>query len=175
QFLRDSTNKRTDNYGGSFANRTRLLLEVVQAVVAVVGADKVGVRISPINPFNDISDSAPQSLFNHVATVLSPLNLAYLHVVEGAIHSSADAAFDFVELRKHFKGAYMANLSYDKARGNAALAAGNADLIAYGALYVANPDLVERFAKDAPLNVPDQATFYGGDEKGYTDYPALKR
>ncbi len=174
QFLRDSTNKRTDNYGGSLANRTRLLLEVVQAVVGAVGADKTGVRISPLNPFNDISDSDPQALFNYVATALSQFNLAYLHVVEGAIHSSTDAAFDFVELRKHFKGAYMANLSYDKARGNAALAAGNADLIAFGALYVANPDLVERFAKDAPLNEPDSNTFYGGDEKGYTDYPSLQ-
>lgn len=175
QFLRDATNKRTDNYGGSFANRTRLLLEVVQAVMDVVGADKTGVRISPVNPFNDISDSDPQALFNHVATALSLFNLAYLHVVEGGIHSLAVTPFDFVELRKHFNGAYMANLSYDKARGNAALVAGNADLIAYGALYVANPDLVERFAKDAPLNVPDQNTFYGGDEKGYIDYPTLQK
>jgi N-ethylmaleimide reductase len=174
QFLRDGTNKRTDNYGGSFANRTRLLLEVVQAVAAVVGADRMGLRISPLNPFNDISDSDPQALFNYAAAELSRFNLAYLHVVEGGIHGLAVPAFDFVELRKHFKGAYMANLSYDKARGNAALAAGNADLIAYGALYVANPDLVERFAKDAPLNEPDQNTFYGGDEKGYTDYPTLQ-
>jgi len=173
QFLRDGTNKRTDNYGDSFANRTRLLLEVVQAVAAVVGADKMGVRISPLNPFNDISDSDPQALFNFVASALSRFNLAYLHVIEGGSHGLAVPAFDFVELRKHFKGAYMANLSYDKARGNAALAAGNADLIAYGALYVANPDLVERFAKDAPLNEPDQNTFYGGDEKGYIDYPTL--
>lgn len=175
QFLRDGTNKRTDNYGGSFANRTRLLLEVVQAVAAVVGADKMGVRISPLNPFNDISDSDPQALFNYVASALNPFNLAYLHVVEGGSHGLAVPAFDFVELRKHFNGAYMANLSYDKARGNAALVAGNADLIAYGALYVANPDLVERFAKDAPLNVPDQNTFYGGDEKGYIDYPTLQK
>lgn len=174
QFLRDGTNKRNDNYGGSFANRTRLLLEVVQAVAAVVGADRMGLRISPLNPFNDISDSDPQALFNYAAAELSRFNLAYLHVVEGGIHGLAVPAFDFVELRKHFKGAYMANLSYDKARGNAALAAGNADLIAYGALYVANPDLVERFAKDAPLNEPDQNTFYGGDEKGYTDYPTLQ-
>jgi N-ethylmaleimide reductase len=174
QFLRDGTNKRTDNYGGSLANRTRLLLEVVKAVIGVAGADRTGVRISPLNPFNDISDSDPQGLFNYVAHALSPFKLAYLHVVEGAIHSSTDAAFDFVELRKHFKGAYMANLSYDKARGNAALAAGNADLIAYGVPFLANPDLVERFAKNAPLNTPDSNTFYGGDEKGYTDYPSLQ-
>lgn len=174
QFLRDGTNKRTDNYGGSFDNRSRLLLEVTQAVVAVAGADKVGVRISPLNPFNDISDSDPQALFNYVATALSPFSLAYLHVVEGGSHGLAVPDMDFVELRKHFKGAYMANLSYDKARGNAALAAGNADLIAYGALYVANPDLVERFSQDAALNEPNPDTYYGGNEKGYTDYPTLQ-
>lgn len=174
QFLRDSTNKRTDNYGGSFANRTRLLLEVAQAVVGVVGADKTGVRVSPLNPFNDISDSDAQALFNYVADALSPFNLAYLHVVEGGSHGLGVPDFDFAQLRKHFKGAYMANLSYDKARGNAALAAGNADLIAFGALYVANPDLVERFAKDAPLNQADSSTFYGGDEKGYVDYPTFQ-
>jgi len=174
QFLRDGTNKRTDSYGGHIINRARLLLEVVQNVVVVTGADRVGVRISPVNPFNDISDSNPQALFNHVATVLSPFGLAYLHVVEGGTHGMEVAPFDFVELRRRFHGLYMANLSYDKARGNAALAEGRADLVAYGVPYLANPDLVERFAKNAPLNEPDQATFYGGSEKGYIDYPALQ-
>lgn len=174
QFLRDGTNKRTDSYGGHIINRVRLLLEVVQNVVAVAGAERVGVRISPMNPFNDISDSNPQALFNHVATVLNPFGLAYLHVVEGGTHGLGVAPFDFVELRKCFHGLYMANLSYDKARGNAALAEGRADLIAYGVPYLANPDLVERFAKDAPLNEPDQSSFYGGAEKGYTDYPTLE-
>lgn len=173
QFLRDGANKRADSYGGPIINRARLLLEVVQNVVAVAGADRVGVRISPVNPFNDISDSNPQALFNHVATVLSPFGLAYLHVVEGGTLGLEVAPFDFVELRKRFQGLYMANLSYDKARGNAALAEGRADLIAYGVPYLANPDLVERFAKDAPLNEPDQGSFYGGTEKGYTDYPTL--
>jgi N-ethylmaleimide reductase len=173
QFLRDGTNKRTDRYGGDLQNRSRLLVEVTQAVVAVAGADRVGVRISPLNPFNDISDSDPQGLFNHVASVLSLFNLAYLHVVEGGTHGIPTPPFDFVALRKHFNGAYMANLSYDKARGNAAIAEGRADLIAYGVPFIANPDLVERFAKDAPLNTPDQATFYGGSEKGYIDYPTL--
>lgn len=172
QFLRDSTNKRIDNYGGSIGNRLRLLLEVTQAVVGVAGADKVGVRISPLNPFNDISDSDPQALFNAVADALSPFDLAYLHVVEGSMAGEAPA-FDFVELRKHFKGAYIANLAYDKARGNAAIAAGNVDAVAYGVPFLANPDLPDRFAKDAPLNAPDQPTFYGGTEKGYTDYPTL--
>ncbi|HEY8119243.1 MAG TPA: alkene reductase [Methylophilaceae bacterium] len=173
QFLRDSTNKRTDSYGGDIINRARLLLEVVQNVVAIAGANRVGVRISPLNPFNDISDSDPQALFNHVARVLSPFGLAYLHVVEGGTHGISTPPFDFVELRKQFQGAYMANLSYDKARANAALAAGNVDLVAFGVPFIANPDLVERFAKDAPLNQPDQATFYGGSEKGYIDYPTL--
>lgn len=174
QFLRDGSNQRSDNYGGSIANRVRLLLEVTEAVVAVAGADRVGVRISPLNPFNDMADSDPQALFNHVAEALSPFGLAYLHVVEGGTHGLETPPFDFTLLRSLFKGAYMANLMYDKAKGNAALAAGTADVIAYGVPFLANPDLVARFAKDAPLNTPDQASFYGGTEKGYTDYPTLE-
>jgi len=174
QFLRDGTNKRTDAYGGTLDNRVRLLLEVTRAVVEVAGADRVGVRISPLNPFNDIADSDPQTLFNHVARVLSPFGLAYLHVVEGGSHGLETPPFDFAALRQQFNGPYMANLGYDKASANAALAAGKADCIAFGALYIANPDLVERFASDAPLNTPDQSTFYGGGEKGYTDYPTLQ-
>ncbi|WP_137718665.1 alkene reductase [Methylobacillus flagellatus] len=174
QFLRDGSNQRSDNYGGSIANRVRLLLEVTEAVVAVAGADRVGVRISPLNPFNDMADSDPQALFNHVAEALSPFGLAYLHVVEGGTHGLETPPFDFTLLRSLFKGPYMANLMYDKAKGNAALAAGSADVIAYGVPFLANPDLVARFAKDAPLNTPDQASFYGGTEKGYTDYPTLE-
>lgn len=174
QFLRDGTNKRNDNYGGSYENRARLLLEVVQAVVAVAGADKVGVRISPVNPFNDMQDSNPQSLFNYVAAALSPLNLAYLHAVEGGIHGGGESEpFDFEAMRKLFKGAYIANLAYDKARGNAVIASGHADAVAYGVPFIANPDLVERFKKDAPLNAADSNSFYGGSEQGYTDYPFL--
>jgi N-ethylmaleimide reductase len=174
QFLRDGSNKRTDNYGGSFENRARLLMEVTKAVVAVAGADKTGLRISPVNPFNDMQDSNPQALFNYVVTELNQFNLAYLHVVEGGIHGGGKAdAFDFVEMRKLYKGAYMANLSYDKARGNAAIASGHADVIAYGVPFIANPDLVERYKTDAPLNEADSNSFYGGAEKGYTDYPFL--
>ena len=173
QFLRDSTNKRTDNYGGSFENRTRLLIDVIKAVVAVAGSDKVGIRLSPVNPFNDISDSNPQALFNYVVTELNQFNLAYLHVIEGDVGGKAQA-FDFVALRKLFKNAYMANLGYDKARGNAAIASGHADVIAYGVPFIANPDLVERYRTDAPLNEANPALFYGGDDKGYTDYPFLK-
>jgi N-ethylmaleimide reductase len=175
QFLRDGSNKRTDNYGGSFENRARLLLEVTKAVVETAGADKVGIRISPVNPFNNMHDSNPQALFNYVAEQLNQFNLAYLHAVEGGIHGVGKAdAFDFEQMRKLYKGAYMANLSYDKVRGNAAIASGHADVIAYGVPFIANPDLVERYKTDAALNAADSKSFYGGTEKGYTDYPFLK-
>lgn len=174
QFLRDGSNKRTDNYGGSFENRTRLLLEVTQAVVDAAGADKVGIRISPVNPFNDMQDSNPQALFNYVAEALNPFKLAYLHVVEGGIHGGGKAdPFDFVALRKHYQHAYVANLAYDKDRGNAAIANGHADAVAFGVPFIANPDLVARFKTNAPLNEADASSFYGGGEKGYTDYPFL--
>lgn len=173
QFLRDGSNKRTDNYGGSFENRTRLLREVTKAVTDVAGSDRVGIRISPVNPFNDMKDSDPQALFNYVADALSQFNLAYLHVVEGDIGGGESQPFDFVALRQHCKSAYMANLGYDKARGNAAIASGHADVVAYGVPFLANPDLVERYRTNAPLNVADANTFYGGAEQGYTDYPFL--
>lgn len=174
QFLRDGTNHRTDQYGGSYENRARLLMEVTRAVVDTIGADKVGVRLSPVNPFNDMKDSNPQAIFNYVADALNHFNLAYLHAVEGGIHGGGESdPFDFETFRKQFKGAYMANLSYDKARGNAAVQSGHADVIAYGVPFIANPDPVERFKQDAPLNEADSKTFYGGTEKGYIDYPLL--
>ena len=172
QFLRDGSNKRDDNYGGSFENRARLLMEVTKAVVAVAGCDKVGVRLSPASPFNDMYDSQPQALFNFVAESLNQFNLAYLHVVEGSMGGDT-VVFDFAEMRKHFKSSYMANFGYDKARGNAAIASGHADVIAYGVPFIANPDLVERYKINASLNAPKPDLFYGGDEKGYTDYPFL--
>jgi N-ethylmaleimide reductase len=175
QFLRDGTNHRTDEYGGSYENRARLLMEVTRAVVDTIGADKVGVRLSPVNPFNDMKDSNPQAIFNYVADTLNQFNLAYLHAVEGGIHGGGESdPFDFDAFRKLFKGAYMANLSYDKTRGNAAVQSGHANVIAYGVPFIANPDLVERFKQDAPLNEADSKTFYGGTEKGYTDYPQLQ-
>jgi N-ethylmaleimide reductase len=174
QFLRDGSNQRTDRYGGSFENRARLLMEVTQAVVNVIGADKTGIRLSPVNPFNDMKDSDPQALFNYVAESLNQFNLAYLHAVEGGIHGGGEAEpFDFAAFRQLIKGKYMANLGYDKARGNAAIANGHADCIAFGVPYIANPDLVARYAKDEPLNEADSNTFYGGGAEGYTDYPAL--
>ena len=174
QFLRDGTNKREDHYGGNIENRTRLLLEVTKAVVTVAGADKVGIRISPVNPFNDMKDSNPQALFNYVVDVLNQFNLAYLHVVEGGIHGGGIAdPFDFSALRKHCQSPYIANLAYDKARGNAAIATGHADAVAYGVPFIANPDLVKRFSTNAALNEADSSTFYGGTVHGYTDYPFL--
>lgn len=175
QFLRDGSNHRNDAYGGSVENRARLLLEVVQAVVDTIGADKVGVRISPVNPFNDMKDSQPQQTFNYVATALNQFDLAYLHAVEGGIHGGGESeSFDFEVLRKLFNNGYIANLGYDKARGNAVVASGHADAVAYGVPFIANPDLVARYAKDAPLNEADSASFYGGNEHGYTDYPFLR-
>jgi len=116
QFLRDGSNKRTDNYGGSIENRARLLMEVTKAVVSAIGADKVGLRLSPVNPFNDMKDSNPQAVFNYVTEQLNQFNLAYLHVVEGGIHGGGVAdPFDFAAMRKLCKSPYMANLSYDKA------------------------------------------------------------
>ncbi len=175
QFIRDGSNRRTDQYGGAVENRCRLLLEVANAVAKVCGADKVGVRLSPLNPFNDMHDSNPQHTFEAVARALSPLKLAYLHVMEGAIGSSKHPKqdFDFKKLRAAFTGTYIANSGYDKARANAVLADGQADLVAFGVPFIANPDLPERFAKDASLNAADVSTFYGGNEKGYTDYPAM--
>jgi N-ethylmaleimide reductase len=150
------------------------LLEVVDAVVKIAGADKVGVRLSPVNPFNDMQDSNPQVLFEYVATALNRFNLAYLHTLEGGVHGGGTAdPFDFVAYRKYFNNGYIANLGYDKVRGNAAIASGHANAIAYGVPYIANPDLVERYQKDAPLNTADANTFYGGTEHGYSDYPFL--
>ncbi len=172
QFLRDGSNKRSDNYGGSIENRLRLLEEVVNAVKNEWQADRVGVRLSPENQFNDINDSNPQITFNAIVDMLSKHNLAYLHVLEGDMLNS-DRKVDYMELKNRFAGLYMANMGYTQESAEQALTNNHADMIAFGQLYIANPDLVERFAKKASLNEPDQATFYGGDEKGYTDYPAL--
>jgi N-ethylmaleimide reductase len=172
QFIRDGSNQRTDAYGGSLKNRSRLLLEIAEAVTGVWGADRVGVRLSPINSFNDMRDSDPQKTFDYMASALSAFNLAYMHGMELDFGGNPPN-FDFTQFRRCFKGRYMANGGYDQARASAALASGYADLVAFGAPFIANPDLPERFAKNAPLNAPDQSTFYGGDEKGYTDYPVL--
>lgn len=172
QFLRDGSNRREDQYGGSLENRSRLLMDVLSAVRESWEPSRVGVRISPENSFNDIHDSDPQATFNFVATALGGKGLGYLHVVEGDMTNGA-RELDYRQIRDHFDGHYMANCTYDKARAQAAIAAGDADMVSFGQLFLANPDLVARFKADAELNTPDPDTFYGGDEKGYTDYPAL--
>jgi len=174
EFLRDGSNTRTDNYGGSIENRMRLLDEVVTAVEKVWPDNRVGVRISPENQFNDIRDSQPQETFNAVADMLNKHNLAYLHVLEGDM-LNGDRNVNYSELKSHFNGLYMANMGYNLETAEEAISQGKADMVAFGQLYIANPDLVERFAQNAPLNEPDQSTFYGGDAKGYTDYPFLDK
>jgi N-ethylmaleimide reductase len=171
QFIRDSTNQRQDQYGGSIENRMRLLIEVTEQVVAVWGKDRVGVRLSPENSFNDMTDSNPQQTFNAVAKRLSDFPLAYLHILEGDM-MTGERQLDYVALRQSFNGYYMANNGYVLDTGNAAIAEGRADMVAFGQLFIANPDLPYRFVNKLPLNTLDSATFYGGDEKGYTDYLA---
>jgi N-ethylmaleimide reductase len=174
QFARDGTNKRIDAYGGSIENRAKLMLEVSKVVTAEAGAERTGIRISPVTPANDISDSNPQALFDYIVDHLNALKLTYIHVIEGATGGPRDIApFDYGSLRKRFKGAYIANNGYDFDLATKALAANEADLIAFGKPFISNPDLVERLQCGAPLNEADKATFYGGGAKGYTDYPAL--
>ena len=175
QFLRDGSNRRADAYGGPIANRARLLLEVTEAVAKVWGPNRVGVRISPVNGFNSMSDSDPDATFGYVARALNRFGPAYLHVVERSFSGGESApSYDRRRLRAAFHGPYIASGGYDRLRGDWALASGAADLVAYGKAFLANPDLPERFRRQAPLNVPDPASFYGGDGRGYTDYPALE-
>jgi N-ethylmaleimide reductase len=175
QFLRDKTNKRTDAYGGSIENRTRLLVDATEAAANAVGPERVGVRISPLSPFNDISDSNPASLFSRAVERLSELGIAYLHVIEGETQGARapENGFDLSTLRKLFKGAYIGNNGYDPALAAQRVANGDVDLVAFGRAYIANPDLVERIRLGAPLAELDKATLYGGGAEGYVDYPAL--
>jgi N-ethylmaleimide reductase len=175
QFAKDGTNKRTDAYGGSIENRARLMLEVSKAISGEAGADRTGIRISPVTPSNDVSDSNPQPLFDHIVDGLEALKLAYIHVVEGATGGPRDIVpFDYASLRKRFRRAYIANNGYDVELATKQLAANAADLIAFGKPFISNPDLVERLKKGEPLNAWDKNTFYGGGAKGYTDYPTLE-
>jgi N-ethylmaleimide reductase len=171
QFLRDGTNKRADAYGGAIENRVRFLLEVIDAVTAEVGADRTGLRISPQNGQNDIADSDPQRLFNHVASALSGRGLAFLHAIEGDTGGTPVPPFDYGEIKRRFGGIVIANNGFDKERANAAIEQGRADLVAFGKPFIGNPDLVTRLYLDAPLN---RETLYGGGEQGYTDYPLLR-
>lgn len=181
QFLQDGANQRTDKYGGSLENRTRFLLEVVEAVVSVWGCDRVGIKLTPSNTFYGIFDSNPLATFSYAINALNSFNLAYIQLAEpkdtdlanGNVINPVAPTF-----RPIYQGKIITNGGYDKAKGNAILATGDADLVSFARLFIANPDLPERLAKNAPLNTPDPTTFCPINEteleKGYTDYPFLK-
>ncbi|MEN1835587.1 alkene reductase [Pseudomonas lijiangensis] len=174
QFIKDGANQRTDAYGGSIENRARLLLEVTAAVVKEIGAERTGVRISPVTQASGISCSDPQPQYEYITEQLSALGVVYLHVVEGATGGPRDSApFDYDALRSRFKQVYLANNGYDLDLASTRLDQGKADLFAFGRPFISNPDLVERLGANAPLAPLDPATLYGGGAKGYTDYPAL--
>ena len=175
QFLRDGSNHRTDIYGGSVENRMRLMIEVTDVVCSVWGASRVGIRLSPLQPFNDMFDSNPEVTFSYAVEQLNRFGLSYLHVTEMGKEApnAAGPAFDLVNLRRIWKGIYITNSGYDLVRANASINRNEADMVAFGVLFIANPDLPMRFSQGANLNKPDPSTFYGGDSKGYTDYPSL--
>ena len=169
QFLRDSTNLRADRYGGTVENRARLLLEAVDAAIIAFGRERVGVKLSPLNRFNDIWDSDPARTFGHVAQELGRRKIAFLHLTLGG----DDGRFDWNALRRAFGGKLVLNGGLDLTSARQAVGSSLADLVSFGTPYLANPDLVERFRRGASLNTADKATFYGGGAVGYTDYPAL--
>ena len=183
QFLKDGANQRKDDYGGGIANRVRLMVEVTRAVVDAIGGGRVGIRLSPVTPANDIHDSDPQPLFEHLARELAPLGLAFIHVIEGATGGPREVEgrpFDYAAFKNAYRsaggrGAWMVNNGYDRDMAQEAVASGRADIVAFGRAFISNPDLVERLRRGAPLNAWDQTTFYGGGEHGYIDYPALEQ
>lgn len=168
QFLQDSTNKRTDEYGGSIENRARLMLEATDAAISVWGADRVGMHLAPKCDAHDMGDSNPEATFTYVATELGKRKIAFICARE-----SYDGTEIGPKLKQAFGGVYIANQGFTKESAEAAIQAGTADAVAWGKDYIANPDLVERFATNAPLNAPQPQTFYGSGAEGYTDYPAL--
>ncbi len=176
QFLRDGSNRRTDAYGGSVANRARFLLEVTEAVCAAWSPDRVGVRLSPTGGNNDMRDSDPPATFGYAAEALNRFNLACLHLMEPLPgHPLAGTHQRISPMLRHvYKGALIINGGFDAQLATAALARGEADLVAFGMLFLANPDLVRRFREGAPLNAPDYATLYTPGPRGYADYPALE-
>lgn len=173
QFLRDGTNHREDDYGGSVAHRCRLALEITQACIQVFGADRVGFRISPLNPFNDMHDSNPFATFAYLTEALSALKIAYLHVMEPLQADGQSQERISSQLRPRFNGTFIANGGYTAESAEQAIADHEADLIAFGVPFLANPDLPKRFERHAALNEVDPKTFYSGESRGYTDYPVL--
>ena len=181
QFMRDSINDRNDAYGGSQENRARLVVEVMTAIAAEIGAGRTGIRLSPVTPANDAGpDSDAQAMYELVVEKLAPLGLAFIHIVEGATGGPRDnAPFDFAALRARFKrgnpqGAWIVNNGYTRAMAIEAVAGNAADMVAFGKHFIGNPDLVERLRADAPLAQAKRETFYGGGAEGYTDYPAME-
>lgn len=177
QFLRDSINDRSGPYGGSIPNRARLPLEVVQAVCDEIGKGRTGIRLSPMTTFASPLDSNPQALYEYVVEQLADIGLAYVHVLEGETvgppHPPGGPVFDYAALHARFRGAWMINNGYTRTTGMEAVASGKADLIAYGRLFISNPDLVRRLKENAPLNELQADKLYGGGAEGYIDYPAL--
>ena len=175
QFLRDGANHRDDASGGSIDHRTRLLAEVTAAACAEIGRDRVGVRLAPAGPINDCADSDPQPLFELAMDKLDAIGPVYVHMVEGVTGQTRDSspALDYAALRRRFSGTYMANNCLDAASAQALLDQGRADLVSFGRAFISNPDLVRRLRIGATLNEIDRATLYGGDARGYVDYPAL--
>ncbi len=177
QFLQDGSNKRTDIYGGSFENRARLLLDTTRAVISVWGSDKVAVRLGPSGSWGDMSDSDPEGLFTYVASELEKLDLAYLHLIEPRVLGNVDddskdqSAVATRLIRQHYKGTIIAAGGFKGDTAEAIIKAGDADLVAFGRDFIANPDLPERLRHNLPLNPYDRPTFFGGTDIGYTDYP----
>jgi N-ethylmaleimide reductase len=172
QFLRDTPNQRTDSYGGSLENRARFLFEVLTAVIGAVGADKVGLRLSPLNSYNGMKDSDPVALIGFLCEKLNAFNLAYLHVMRADFYGVQKADVMAVA-REKYKGVLIGNMGYAADEAEAAIAAGKLDAVAFGSAFLANPDLPARIKAKAALNTPDSATFYTPGAKGYTDYPTL--
>lgn len=175
QFIADNSNQRTDQYGGSVENRCRLTLEVCDAVLKVWDSSRVGIRLAPVSPFNDVKIDHPNRTFEYLAKELEKRKLIYLHIIEGATIKDRDAGnFDYNLIRENFSGTFMANNQYDYDLAKKRRESKKFDLVCIGRPFIANPDLVERYRIDAIINEPDEETFYGGGAEGYTDYPFLK-
>ncbi len=177
QFLRDGSNQRDDQYGGSIENRSRLMLEVAEAVLEIWPAGRVGVRLSPSGTFNDMHDSNPVVTFEYLVDALNRYRLSYLHLIEVSAKDMCHGgkAVPTRLFRDIYQGCIMVNGDYDGDRGNVVISNGEADLVSYGKRFIANPDLPERLRLNAPLNEPDETTFYGGGTEGYVDYPTLDK
>jgi len=172
EFLRDGSNKRTGVYGGSIANRARLTLEVLEAVSAVWGSERVGLRISPLSSYNSMIDSDPAGLSSWLAARLNDYRLAYLHVIRGDVYRQQSGDV-LTPIRQHYNGILIGNMGYSAEEAERDIAAGKVDAVAFGVSFLANPDLPARIKTGAPLNEPNPATFYTFDAEGYTDYPTL--